>query len=68
MEPEESVIYKNDYIDFSPCGPPRGPRAAVLGNSPAVVQKHYTQWIKSRQDRLDAILTGTGKTKLRRVK
>ena len=33
--------------------------AAILGNSPGVVQKHYSQWIKSRQDRLDAIVSGT---------
>jgi hypothetical protein len=27
--------------------------AAILGNSPAVVINHYSQWIKSRQDALD---------------
>jgi integrase/recombinase XerD len=42
--------------------------AAVLGNSPAVVQKHYSQWIKSRQDRLDSILESTWKPALMRVK
>lgn len=42
--------------------------AAILGNSPAVVMKHYSQWIKSRQDRLDAVLQETWKTKLVRVK
>ena len=33
--------------------------AAILGNSPAVVIKHYSQWIKSRQDALDAMLEKT---------
>jgi predicted transcriptional regulator len=42
--------------------------AAILGNSPAVVMKHYSQWIKSRQDRLDAIVSQTWGTKLVRVK
>ena len=42
--------------------------AAILGNSPAVVQKHYSQWIKSRQDRLDAIVEQTWKPVLVRVK
>ncbi|HKW86056.1 MAG TPA: tyrosine-type recombinase/integrase [Nitrospiraceae bacterium] len=27
--------------------------AAVLGNSPAVVQKHYSAWVQSRNDRID---------------
>lgn len=35
--------------------------AAILGNSPAVVMKHYSQWIKGRQDRLDAFLEKTWK-------
>jgi integrase/recombinase XerD len=42
--------------------------AAILGNSPAVVQKHYSQWIKSRQDRLDSFLRETWAPKLVRVK
>lgn len=42
--------------------------AAVLGNSPAVVQRHYSQWIKARQDRLDTIIAQTWKTGLARVK
>jgi len=42
--------------------------AAVLGNSPAIVAKHYSQWIKSRQDRLDAIIQATWKPGLVRVK
>lgn len=33
--------------------------AAILGNSPGVVAKHYSQWIKSRQDNLDAFLEKT---------
>jgi site-specific recombinase XerD len=27
--------------------------AAILGNSPAIVYKHYAPWVKSRQDALD---------------
>ena len=43
--------------------------AAILGNSPAIVIKHYSQWIKSRQDRLDAIVAKTWeKPKLALVK
>ncbi len=43
--------------------------AAILGNSPAVVQKTYSQWIKGRQDRLDAIVAATwSQPKLVRVK
>jgi site-specific recombinase XerD len=42
--------------------------AAILGNSEVVVQKHYSQWIKSRQDRLDSIVSSTWDMKLRRVK
>jgi len=43
--------------------------AAILGNSPAIVQKHYSQWIKGRQDRLDSILESTWeKPRLQRVK
>lgn len=42
--------------------------AAILGNSPAVVVKHYSQWIKSRQDRLDRIVSQTWQPALVRVK
>ena len=28
--------------------------AALLGNSPAVVLKHYAPWVKARQDSLEA--------------
>lgn len=33
--------------------------AAILGNSPAIVIKHYSQWIRGRQDRLDSFLEKT---------
>jgi len=33
--------------------------AAILGNSPGVVVKHYSQWVRGRQDRLDAIVEKT---------
>lgn len=42
--------------------------AAILGNSPAIVQKHYSQWIKSRQDRLDSFIEKTWQTPLKLVK
>jgi integrase/recombinase XerD len=43
--------------------------AAVLGNSPAIVAKHYSQWVKARQDRLDSLLAATWqKPQLVRVK
>jgi integrase/recombinase XerD len=43
--------------------------AAILGNSPAIVIKHYSQWIRGRQDRLDSFLQKTWqKPKLQRVK
>jgi len=43
--------------------------AAVLGNSPAIVAKHYSQWVKARQDRLDSLLAATWqKPQLVRIK
>jgi site-specific recombinase XerD len=43
--------------------------AAILGNSPAIVIKHYSQWIRGRQDRLDSFLEKTWEQpKLVRVK
>jgi len=42
--------------------------AAILGNSPAIVIKHYSQWIRGRQERLDAFLEQTWQPKLVRVK
>ena len=43
--------------------------AAILGNSPAIVIKHYSQWIRGRQERLDSFLEKTWETpKLVRVK
>jgi site-specific recombinase XerD len=43
--------------------------AQILGNSPAIVIKHYAQWVSGRQDRLDDFMTKTWDTpKLLRVK
>jgi integrase len=42
--------------------------AAILGNSPAIVARHYSQWIASRQDALDAALQSTWKPQLAIVK
>lgn len=42
--------------------------AAILGNSPAVIIKHYSQWIASRQATLDAFMEQTWQPKLVRVK
>ena len=41
--------------------------AAILGNSPAIVFKHYAQWVAGRQHRLDQIVEKTWKTQLVRV-
>jgi integrase len=30
--------------------------ATILGNSPAIVAKHYSQWVRQRQEALDALL------------
>jgi integrase/recombinase XerD len=42
--------------------------AAVLGNSPEIVARHYAQWVRARQDRLDSIVESTWRTSLMRVK
>lgn len=42
--------------------------AAILGNSPAIVMKHYSQFVQARQDRLDSFLEKTWAKKLVRVK
>ena len=42
--------------------------AAILGNSPAVVIKHYSQFVKARQDRLDQIVSSTWKPQFVKVK
>jgi site-specific recombinase XerD len=43
--------------------------AQILGNSPAIVIKHYAQWVSGRQDRLDDFMTKTWDTpKLLRAK
>lgn len=42
--------------------------AAILGNSPTIVVKHYSQWIRARQEVLDAALESTWKPVLVRVK
>ena len=34
-------------------GVPLSEVAAILGNSPRIVEKHYSQWIQSRQDRIN---------------
>jgi integrase len=33
--------------------------AAILGNSPAIVYKHYAPWVRSRQDALDSAIKQT---------
>ena len=43
--------------------------AAILGNSPGVVVKHYSQWVASRQAKLDDMIRKTWENaKLKRVK
>jgi hypothetical protein len=40
-------------------GVPVSEVAAILGNSPAIVEKHYSQRIQSRQDRLNEAVKAT---------
>jgi integrase/recombinase XerD len=43
--------------------------ATLLGNSAAIVEKHYSPWVKSRQDRLEQLVSATFPTpRLTRVK
>jgi integrase len=42
--------------------------ADLLGNSPQIVEKHYSQFIKARQDRLDSVVAQTWQPTLVRVK
>jgi hypothetical protein len=34
-------------------GVPVSEVAAILGNSPRIVEKHYSQWIQARQDAIE---------------
>ena len=40
-------------------GVPVSEVAAILGNSPGIVEKHYSQWIQARQTALEAAVKGT---------
>jgi integrase len=40
-------------------GVPLSEVAAILGNSPRVVEKHYSQWIQARQESINAAVKGT---------
>jgi len=40
-------------------GVPVSEVAAILGNSPRIVEKHYSQWIQARQDAVNAAVMGT---------
>jgi hypothetical protein len=40
-------------------GVPVSEVAAILGNSPRIVEKHYSQWIQARQLALEAAVKGT---------
>jgi predicted transcriptional regulator len=33
--------------------------ADILGNSPAIVRKHYAKWSKERQNRIDRLMADT---------
>jgi len=33
--------------------------AAILGNSPPIIEKHYSQWIQARQTALELAVKGT---------
>lgn len=40
-------------------GVPVSEVAAILGNSPRIIEKHYSQWIQARQDSLNAAVRAT---------
>ena len=40
-------------------GVPVSEVAAILGNSPRIIEKHYSQWIQARQTALEAAVKGT---------
>ena len=40
-------------------GVPVSEVAAILGNSPRIVEKHYSQWIQARQTAIEAAVKGT---------
>lgn len=40
-------------------GVPVSEVAAILGNSPRIIEKHYSQWIQARQDSLNAAVKAT---------
>ena len=40
-------------------GVPVSEVAAILGNSPRIIEKHYSQWIQARQDSLNAAVRET---------
>lgn len=40
-------------------GVPVSEVAAILGNSPRIIEKHYSQWIQARQESLNAAVTAT---------
>jgi hypothetical protein len=33
--------------------------AAILGNSPRIIEKHYSHWIQARQDSINAAVEAT---------
>ena len=49
-------------------GVPTEAVAAVLGNTPSIVSKHYASWVSQRQDALDAAIESTWKPALQLVK
>lgn len=46
-------------VDLLTKGIPVSEVAALAGNSPRIIERHYNQWIQSRQDRLDQMFKGT---------
>ena len=40
-------------------GVPVSEVAAILGNSPRIIEKHYSQWIHARQDSVNAAVKAT---------
>src|SRR5208283_3368996 len=40
-------------------GVPVSEVAAILGNSPRIIEKHYSQWIQARQDAVEKAIKAT---------
>ena len=55
----ENIRKSLDTTQLLSKGVPVSEVAAILGNSPRIVEKHYSQWIQARQTALEAAVKGT---------